>query len=548
MSKEQKSVKYAGSFREQFTLRGMIIGGIGAVVLTTSSVYVALKLGALPWPIIFVALVSMFALKAMGNTNINEINVTHTAMSAGAMVAGGLAFTIPGIWMLDPTAHVDAGALLVVTIGGVVLGLIFTALIKKYFVEEKELPYPMGIAAAETLVIGDEGGKKAIGLFASMGISGLFTFFRDGLQLFPSALLNNTLLQKGVYGGIWLSPLMIAVGYIIGPLAIGIWFLGALIGDIGIVVGGTHFGFFDLGTASSVKSSLGIGMMVGTGFGIVIKGILPKTKEIFGPMFSKERRNSGIVNLRWAPIAMVIVAFAFTVIAKMGLVASIITILGVWVATAMSAQITGQSGVNPMEIFGVIVLLAVKAVSNIGQIETFFVAAAVAVACGLVGDVMNDFKAGHILRSDSKAQWFAEAIGGIIGAFVAVGVIFLFFNAYGPEAFGSAEGFLAPQAATVAAMVGGISHVPAFAIGIVSGILLYVLNLPVMTLGLGIYLPFYLSATAFIGGALRFIVDRAAPNFEKEGTGLIIASGCLGGEAVVGVLIALWQLAVQMTA
>ena len=52
-------------------------------------------------------------------------------MSAGAMVAGGLAFTIPGIWMLDPDAEVELGQLLVVTLGGVVLGLIFTALFRK---------------------------------------------------------------------------------------------------------------------------------------------------------------------------------------------------------------------------------------------------------------------------------------------------------------------------------------------------------------------------------------------------------------------------------
>jgi len=83
MSQEERSVKYATSFKEQFTVRGMIIGAVGAIILTMSSMFVALKLGALPWPIMFVALVSMFALKALGNTNINEINVTHTAMSAG---------------------------------------------------------------------------------------------------------------------------------------------------------------------------------------------------------------------------------------------------------------------------------------------------------------------------------------------------------------------------------------------------------------------------------------------------------------------------------
>jgi len=104
----------------------------------------------------------------------------------------------------------------------------------------------------------------------------------------------------------------------------------------------------------------------------------------------------------------------------MGVVASICTIIGVWLATAMSSQCVGQSGINPMEIFGIIVLIATKAVSSIGQTEAFFVAAIVAVACGLVGDVMNDFKAGYILKSDPKAQWLGEVIGGIIGAFVSV--------------------------------------------------------------------------------------------------------------------------------
>lgn len=144
MSDNAKGVKYATSFKEQFTLRGMIIGAIGAAILTMSSMFVALKLGALPWPIIFVALVSMFSLKLLGNTNINEINVTHTAMSAGAMTAGGLAFTIPGIWMLNKDADVSFVQLMSVSVGGVLLGLIFTALIRKYFVVTKELPYPMG--------------------------------------------------------------------------------------------------------------------------------------------------------------------------------------------------------------------------------------------------------------------------------------------------------------------------------------------------------------------------------------------------------------------
>ena len=87
-----------------------------------------------------------------------------------------------------------------------------------------------------------------------------------------------------------------------------------------------------------------------------------------------------------------------------------------------------------------------------------------------------------------------------------------------------------------------------FWIGLAVGCLLYIVNFPVMTLGLGVYLPFYLSLTAFIGGAVRFIVQKAAPAFEKKGTAVIIASGLLGGEAVLGVIIAIVQAAQGMAA
>ena len=530
---------------KQLTTRGMIIGAVGSVILTMSSMFIALKLSSLPWPIMFVVLVSMFVLKLFGNTNIQEINVTQTAMSAGAMVAGGLAFTIPGIWMVNPDTEVSIPILLVVTLGGVVLGLIFTALFRKYFIETKQLPYAMGQAAATTLLIGDNDKKKAGLLFSSMAIAGIFTVFRDcalkgflGRFKIPATILSEKMMQYGSYAGIWLSPMLISIGYIIGPVVIGVWFFGALIGDFGILVGGVKLGLWDSIAAVNIKSSLGIGLMVGTGVGILIKGIIPKAKEIFGSMFVKNKLGDGFINMRWAPFVMIILAGVFTIVCNIGLVASIITILGAWLATSMSAQCVGQSGINPMEIFGIIILLAAKTATSLGDVEAFYVAAIVAIACGLVGDVMNDFKAGHILQSDPKAQWVGEVIGGLIGGVVSVIILAVILKAYGAEAFGG-EMFPAAQASAVAAMVGGISNIPAFLIGLIAAIVLYCVNFPVITLGLGVYLPFYLSATAFIGGVLRFLVDRFAPKFEKDAKGTIIASGLLGGESIVGVAIAI---------
>ena len=521
----------------QLTVRGMVIGVIGSVIITMSSMFVALKLSSLPWPIMFVALISMFSLRALGNTNLNEINVTHTAMSAGAMVSGGLAFTIPGIWILRPNAEPDFLILLIVSIGGTVLGLIFTALIRKYFVETKELPYPMGQAAAEILTVGDEGGSKAKLLFTTIGLSGLFALLRDWFRMIPAVLMNQKMISYGSLGGIWLSPMLISVGYIIGPVAISVWFLGAIIGDFGVLIGSQVTGIFDYAQANAFKQSLGIGLMVGTGIGILLKGILPKAKEIFGGMFKKDAGDS-IIRMRWAPIAMAILAFIFSIFLDLGPLASVITIIGVWFATAMSSQCVGQSGINPMEIFGILVLIAAKALTDIGDIEAFYVAAIVAVACGLVGDVMNDFKEGHILNSNPKAQWIAECIGGLVGALVSVATLYIIFKAYGGGVIGS-DIFPAAQAAAVASMVGGISNMTAFLIGMFAAVILYFVNFPVMTLGLGVYLPFYLSATAFIGGIIRLLVDKTIKSPRALENGNIIAYGCLAGEAVIGVVIAI---------
>ena len=542
----ENKIIYAQSFKEQFTLRGMIIGILGSVIVTCSSLFIALKASSLPFPIMFVALLSMFVLKLFRNTNINEINVTHTAMSAGSMVAGGVAFTIPAIYMLFPNTNISIVSLLIVTISGTLLGLIFTALMRKQFIEVNKLPYAMGQAAAETLKVGDNGGKKAGTLFASFGFAAIFTVIRDWFFKIPSLLWFPKMGAYGSLGGFWLSPMLISVGYLVGPVFVGVWFLGALIGDVGILIIGKETGLFSAEVATNIKSSLGLGMMVGTGVGIFIKNIFPNVKSMFATMFSKKSIGDSIINLRWAPFVMILVAAAFVIFLDIPILASIVTVLGVWLVTSMSCQTVGMSAINPMEVFGIVILLFAKLVSpSMAGVATIMIAAVVATACGLVGDVMNDFKAGSLLQTNPKAQWLAELIGGLVGAVVSAVVILAIVMAYGKEAFGNPELFPAAQASAVAAMAGGIAHIPAFFIGLGLATVLYVIGFyPVMTFGLGVYLPFYLSFTAFVGAAIRFVLDRVYPKFEKEGKGTIIAAGLLGGEAVVGVVIAI-ILAIQ---
>lgn len=520
---------------KQLTIRSLVIGGFGSVVITTSSMYVALRMGALPWPTIFVAVMSLAILKALGRTNLNEINVTHTAMSSGAMVAGGLAFTIPGIWILEETSEVGFLSLLIVTLSGTVLGVVFTSLIRQHFVEKEKLPFPMGVASYETVVAGDEGGRKARYLFSTMGITAVFVAIRDGLGWIPAAWSSAWLYSKNIFFGTWISPMAVGIGYIIGPLFTGVWFLGAVLSYFFVIPVGVALGWFeDVASAAAFKDSLGIGLMVGTGLGILIKGILPRAKEIYGRSQKREKGRLGR-KLILAPIFFAVVAVFLTTLTEMTLIPSLLTIVGVWLTTAMAASITGQSGINPMEVFGIIILLGVKVVSDIGTIEAFLVAGVVAVACGLAGDVLNDFKSGYLLKTDPKAQIIAETVGGIIGAVVSVIVLFIMFRAYGT--MGPGTELPAPQAYAVSTMVGGLPNTPAFFFGLMIGILIYLIGLPGMTLGIGMYLPMEISSAAFLGGMISLISVKLNPKSKENG--LVISSGLLGGEGITGVVLAI---------
>ena len=586
-------------FSEQFTLRGVIIGIIGCVIVTASSVYLALKLGALPWPIFFVALLSLFSLKGIARfgkaTNINEANVSATVMTAGAMVAGGLAFTIPGIYMLMPDAELSVWTVMLCALCGVALGCIGTALFRRQFIEESKLPYIIGAGAAETLAAGDTGGRKATVLFSGVGVSGLFAFVRDGLGALPTLLFGGAKIP-GVIFGVFCSPMALAMGFMIGPLAALVWFVGGLIGDFGVVVGGSAAGLWDIVTGQGIKMSLGIGLMIGCGFGIVVKVIVPKAKPLLvwissrraagnrsvvvdpaadrsdggsangsgsggdgssangsggdergtdgdNPRTSGDNSGGKIVRLRWAPLVVAAAALVMCFILDWNILATLIVVLLVWVVMMMAAQCTGQAGMNPMEVFGLIVLLIVAAITHIGGIEAFLVAAIATVCCAFVGDLMNDFKAGHILKTNPRAQWFSAMIGGVIGAIVGAAVIAVLVAAYGPDSFGPDKTFVAAQATAISALVGGIPNPPAFIIGVLIGIVCYLLGAPVITLGLGIYLPFYLSLTIGLGALVRFVASRIAPKWSRGETPIVLASGLLAGESIVGIIMAFVVLA-----
>lgn len=543
----------------QLTIRGIIIGAIGCIIITAASAYTALKMGMLPWPIIFAALISLVFLRAFGSRSLNEANVTHTIMSAGAMVAGGLAFTIPGIWILG-AGDVPFWQMLLVALAGVICGLVASAFFRRQFVEEQALEFPIGQAAAETLKAGNGGGDLGWKLFGAMGFSGLWTLLRDVFHVIPTMLFGN-LAIPGITFGIYLSPLMLSVGFLVGTAAIVALFGGALV-QLVLVLGIPALGLGDTTFAQGLNSSLGMGLMMGCGLAVIAKDVLPKGLKALRSKGGIENANTKADNSQayktrgkmglWALLGAIVV-YIFCVLVGLGPLASAFVVLLSFVTVAMGAQSVGQTGIDPMEIFGLIVLLLVAALGNTPQIQLFFVAAIIAVACGLGGDVMNDFKAGHILGTSPKAQVIGQTIGGLMGAIIASVALFSLVNAYGPEAFGVGKEFVAAQANVVATLVTGVPSIPGFMLGLAIGFGLYLFGGPAMMIGLGIYLPFYMTLTTFLGCVIKLVIDGilkirhssekpdealADKNADSQ-DGLVIASGMLGGESVIGICIAL---------
>lgn len=535
------------SEKERLSVPGIIIGVVGCIIITASSVYTALKMGALPWPTIFTSITALVLLRAFGRRSLNEANVTQIIMSAGSMVAGGLAFTIPGIWILGADAEVSWPQMFFVALAGTLLGLVCTALIRKRMVEESELEYPIGVAAAQTLKASEAGGKTGAKLFGSMAFAGIWSLARDVAGIMP--VMIGALPIPGVAFGLYNSPMLLSVGFLVGGSAMLFWLGGALFANFGLVVGGTAAGLWSTEAAQGIVSSLGMGLMMGSGLGVVIRDVVPKA---VGYLRSSKAHATASGNVRGKDaggLALLVAVAALIACFGLGLgpFATIIVVALGFVTTIMSAQSVGQTGIDPMEIFGLIVLLAVAGLRSVSQVQLFFVAGIVAIACGLAGDVMSDFKTGQILGTNPRQMWVGQAVGALLGAAVSVAVMVALVGAYGTGAFGPGQQFVAAQASVVATMVSGIPSVPTFAIGLAAGIVLYCLGLPAMMVGLGVYLPLYMSLTAPLGALIKFAYDkigaRSSAGKERElsheDTGNIVASGLLGGESIVGVIVAL---------
>ena len=530
--------------KNHLTLPAIIIGILGAILVSASSFYIVLKFGALPWPTIMVTLISMSALNLFKRTDLNEITITHTIMSAGSMVAGGVAFTIPGYLLLGgKLTDIDKGLFTLTLIIGSILGAILSFLFRKKLIEDDKLEFPIGEAAYELVIAGS---KKVNMYFVTIGaiFSSVVALFRDYSFKKGSAPLIPTLFSiKNTSLSFYVSPLLVGIGYILGFANTFSWFVGGALTYLIAKPLAINNGIKDFET---MKNSFGMGFMIGIGVSIIL-GI------IFSTVISKNKKNKKS-NFKYI-ILVIIVSFivCINIIYKLPIFLSLTLVLICILCTIIAGYTTGKTGINPMEIYAIITILVISFLNsllnnlniggktfhtNINLLTLFLLAGIVAIACGLAGDILNDFKSGYKLKTDPKQQLIGELIGALVSSFVISFLFFVFFNVYkniGPQS--TNPELIVLQASIVASVVHGIPFIQIFWIGLVLGMLLNSAKLPVLTFGIGVYLPFYLTIPVFLGGLISLIIN----NFSKKTSEkfLLLSNGLMAGEAIVGVIISI---------
>lgn len=146
-----------------FTWRAILVGVALSVVVAMYSAYAGLKVGGVYWPIITATIMSFGILRVFGKTNKNEVNVAATAASTGGLLAAGIIFTVPAIWLLG--LDISVFDITFIAVVGGLLGVLFAIPLRTEMIERLKLPYPDGTATARVLEAGDEG--RTLSVFAA---------------------------------------------------------------------------------------------------------------------------------------------------------------------------------------------------------------------------------------------------------------------------------------------------------------------------------------------------------------------------------------------
>ena len=608
----KKSYIDSGVSLPEITVKAVLLGVVLSVVLSAANAYFGLFAGLTVSASIPAAVISMALLKVFKNTNILENNLVQTAASAGESLAAGIIFTIPALVIMGYWESFNYFETTMIALCGGILGVLFTIPLRKALIVKENLKFPEGVATAEVLKTGEEGGKSIKYLIVGSLIGGLFKFSDSALNLWNGLFEKAAFIQQKyyLYFSLNLSPALVAVGYIVGLNIAVLVFLGGVITwwigipiyiasmgyenvidelvALGKISNPTDVNIYDLGSILwSVKMRyLGVGAMVVGGMWALVSLSNSLAVAFKAGIQSFKNRKSNLKDqirteidtpMSWVIIGigvMIVPIFMiyFSVIGSPGitLTMTLIMVVAGFLFSAVAGYMAGLVGSSNNPISGVTIatilsasLLLLTLIGTESELKgaagAILIGAVVCCAAAIAGDNMQDLKAGYILGATPYRQQIMQMVGVVAGALVIPWIlnILLIGNGIGTPTPEHPDALAAPQATLMMSVAQGIfgGQLPwnIIYIGAVIAILIiiadqylkrrnYTFRLPVLAVAVGLYLPFELDSSIFVGGLLAYFIQKTCKKStnkdQANNAGLLLASGLITGEALMGILVA----------
>ncbi len=571
----------------EFTPKSIAAGILFGILFGAANAYLGLRAGLTISTSIPVAVMTVAVFRALSlagaRASILEANLSQTVGSASSSVASGVIFTLPALflWEMDPSLL----QMTLLALFGGFLGTLFMIPLRRLLIEREHgrLPYPEGTACAEVLLATERGGARAGNVFLGLLCGAAFRFLGGWLRLFPEKIQAGVpLLPKGQIS-FSLSPALFGVGYILGPRVASIMVSGGLLSSLVLIPLLAAWGAGrseplypeTLKTIASMSASeiweryvryIGAGAVAAAGFLTLIRSV-PTMVESFRAGAGGIRGGLGgtrdilrtstdlppsvvFVGLALLAAAMGIVPHAFAELpsAPSRFLAAFLVVLFSFFFVTVASRIVGLVGVtsNPTSGMTIAALLGTSAVflaagwtGAEGKAAALTVGCVVAIAASISGDMSQDLKTGFLLGATPRKQQTGELLGVFSSAaFVCLAVLML-DRAHG---FGTSE-LPAPQATLMKLVIEGVLErsLPwaLVGLGVAIALLAAVLRLPVLPFAVGVYLPVATMVPVFLGGALRWALEKKAGNEGERGErrerGILFGSGLVGGEGLLGV-------------
>ena len=582
----------------EITVKAVVLGALLSIVLSAANAYFGLFAGLTVSASIPAAVISMALLKVFKNSNILENNLVQTAASAGESLAAGVIFTMPALVIMGYWEEFNYFETVTISLCGGVLGVLFTIPLRKALIVEENLKFPEGVATAEVLKTGEEGGKAVKYLVWGSLIGGVFKLGDAALNLWEGTWQKATLINEKIYAffGLNLSPALVAVGYIVGLNISFLVFLGGVISwfvaiPAYIAVNGGQEGVDAVTLGGNIWNSqiryLGVGAMVVGGLwallslagslGTAFKAGMDAFKK-GGVKMKDQVRTEMDTPMSWVLIGIGVLVVPIFFIYQSAIsdipitiTMTLIMVVAGFLFAAVAGYMAGLVGSsnNPISgvtiatiLFASLLLLTLLGTGNelTGAAAAILIGAVVACAAAIAGDNMQDLKAGHILGATPFKQQIMQMVGVIAGAIAIPIVLNSLLIAYGMGAptAEQPDSLTAPQATLMQSVAQGIfgGGLPWNMVYIGAGIGAVIIaidqylkskgsefRMPVLAVAVGLYLPFELDSAIFIGGVLAWMLNKATKDSRSKersaNAGLLLASGLITGEALMGIFIAI---------